>query len=143
MGGDYHTFDLMTHIIFSANYNTIGTGDYRNIMECLAESNIRMSVLWNAPVVKSFRWDKRIFPKAISARNLFLKFVGNMLRERSKKVDCQDVFSHIWKSANSNSQDALTPSQVAAESTTLIVAGTKVLHDDPLQKPVHQLPDSS
>ncbi|KAL3419085.1 benzoate 4-monooxygenase cytochrome p450 [Phlyctema vagabunda] len=121
---DHHLFDLMTKIIFSASYNALQEDEYKEIMECLAESNVRMSALWNAPVLKSFRLDKYLFPKAIIARNVFIRFVGQMVNERSKKADCHDVFSRLWAHANLATEEALSPSQIVAESTTLIVAGS-------------------
>ncbi|KAG0644955.1 Cytochrome P450 monooxygenase [Hyphodiscus hymeniophilus] len=121
---DYHTFDMMSNIIFSADYNTLENNEYKDIMTSIAQSNVRMSVLFQARKVKNFRLDKYFFPQAIAARSIFVKFVVKMIKDRSLKADYPDVFSRLLNSVDPATQERLSASQIAAEATTLIVAGS-------------------
>jgi cytochrome P450 len=123
---NYLAFDLMATFIFSGKYNMLEREQYRYVIKCIEESNIRVSSLLQAPILKSFRLDKLLFPRAIVARNLFLGFVGKLLRDtkkndRSKRKDLFEMLSHA---KDPETGKGFTPEEIIAESVTLVVAGT-------------------
>ncbi|KAI1176152.1 cytochrome P450 [Nemania sp. FL0916] len=125
---DYLTSDLMTRIVFSADYDMLGKADHRQAIEAILDSNVRMSVLWQYPAIRSWKVHQLFFPAAIAARTVFLPFASRLVRDRMKLVrnehlPLKDVFSFMETAQDPATKMGLSPDEIAAESTTLIIAG--------------------
>lgn len=122
---NYLAFDLMTSFIFSGKYNMLEREQYRYVVQCIEESNIRVSSLLQAPVLKTLRLDKLLFFRAIYARNKFLRFVGKLLRDTKKndRTQRKDLFEMLTHAKDPESGKGFTPDEIVAESVTLVVAG--------------------
>lgn len=131
MLGDYLTFDIMSNIIFSADNDSLSKNDFRWVPKAISESNVRISVMVQTTLIKLWRLDKRLFPEAIKARNQFVRFVSQTLHNRLLMLksgrEVQDIFSFLTKAKDPEGEDALTTTELGAESATLIVAGEKDL----------------
>lgn len=116
---------MMADIVFSGSYNTIEKPDNRHIISSIEASNVRISVLIQAAKLRFGRLDKKLFPTAIAARNTFVSFVSKMLigRLSSQKTDYKDILSLVQKAHDPETGEKFGPKEVAAESSTLIVAG--------------------
>ncbi|KAH8682569.1 cytochrome P450 [Xylariales sp. PMI_506] len=124
---NYLAFDIMSEITFSQQYDALENEDYRWVLDAIEESNVRISVLFQAPEVKLWRLNKHLFPQAIQARNKFLGFVRQLQRDRrelSKTANLKDIFSFIANATDPDGESAFKLDEVSAESTTLIVAGS-------------------
>ena len=116
----------MSSVIFSGKYDALGKPDFRWIPEAITASNVRVSVLAQAPELGFWRLDKKLFTKSIKNRNIFIKFVTKTLADRlalAKTEDPKDIFSFLAKAKDSEGGSALSLPELGAESTTLIVAG--------------------
>lgn len=115
----------MTDVTFSALFNTIGSEEYRYAMRAVEDSNIRLSVLVQAPEVAFRRLDKRIFPDAIVARNKFVKFIKKILNDRLKafEPESKDIFSFLLQAKDPVTGNGLIMGELSTETATLIVAG--------------------
>lgn len=122
---NFLAFDLMATFIFSGQYNMLERSQYRYVVECIEQSNIRVSSILQAPILKAFRMDKLLFPRAIGARNKFLFFVGKLLRDTKKNDRSQrkDLFEMLSHAKDPESGKGFTPEEIVAESVTLVVAG--------------------
>jgi cytochrome P450 len=122
---NYLAFDLMTTFIFSGKYNMLERNQYRYVIDCIEQSNIRVASILQAPILKTFRLDKLLFPRAIVARNMFLNFVGKLLRDTKKNDRSQrkDLFEMLSRAKDPETGNGFSPSEIIAESATLVVAG--------------------
>lgn len=125
------SFDMMSDVVFSAKYNLLGTERFRYVCEVLEMSNVRMSVLAHAGRWASLRLlDRFLFRRAIFARNRFLRFVTRLVGDRINQykadhpVESMNVFSHLQRARDPITGHSLSMNEIAAESTTLIVAGS-------------------
>lgn len=116
---------MMASIIFSASYNTLGCEEYRYVVRAIEESNVRMSVILQAPELTYRKLDKQLFPRSIIARNRFAKFVCSMMDNRLQAPDpeCRDIFSFFQHAKDPDTGKGLGMAELGAESATLIVAG--------------------
>lgn len=122
----YLMFDIMAEVVFGLKYDLIGSTAYRYIVDAIASSNIRTTVLLYFPKLTFWRLDKKLFPASIIARNAFLKFMGKLLHERYQlkpSADSRDVLSALLKVRDEDTGKGLTTEQVNADSTTLVIAG--------------------
>ena len=108
-------------------YNLLGSAMNRAIPEAIEDSNVRVSVLLQSPMIRQIgRVDRWLFPKAIGARNQFLRFVGGLV-DQCMKPECtpiaRTVVSILKSSIDPVSGDKLSSKEILAESTTLCVAG--------------------
>ncbi len=120
--GDYLTFDIMSSVIFSGRYDALGKDDFRWVLKSIESSNIRVSVLAQAPEFKFWRLDKKLFPQSIQSRNKFVKFVTKMLQDRlalSSRENPKDIFSFLANAKDPDSGDAFSSTELGAESATL------------------------
>lgn len=136
--GYYLSFDIMADVVFSARYNLLTSPKFRYVTECIDRSNVRMSVLIQIPWFARLKVDKYLFPVAIQARNRFVKFVSRVVGDRLKKQAAAtthkddsttkeiqgDVFSNLALARDPETGEGFAPNEIAAESTTLIVAGS-------------------
>ncbi|KAM7212583.1 Cytochrome P450 [Rhypophila decipiens] len=143
----YLSFDIMADVVFSAKYNLLTSPKFRYVTSCIDASNVRMSVLIQAPWIARLpiKIDKKIFRSAIQARNRFVKFVSRVVGDRLKKQAAAselaskeielaqddpvneingDVFSNLAAAKDPETGEGFAINEIAAESTTLIVAGS-------------------
>ncbi|KAH8768416.1 cytochrome P450 [Diaporthe sp. PMI_573] len=123
---DYLAFDIMTDVIFSAQYNTIGSDKFRYAIRAIEKSNVRLSVLVQAPELSIRAIQKTLFPDAIIARNRFVKFIRKLLgiRLMDTEVERKDIFSYIEKAKDPDTGKGLDQLELSAETATMIVAGS-------------------
>jgi cytochrome P450 len=123
---DYLTFDIMSAIIFSASYDTLREKKFRSVIRAIEESNIRVSVVLQAPILTLFRLDKKLFERSIHWRNRFIKFISQTITERVKKshlLTNRDIFSYFQSSKYAVGGEAMSMDELSGEAATLIVAG--------------------
>lgn len=124
--GNYLFFDIMTNLVFGMDYNLVQEDKFRYVPQCIEDSNVRMSVIVTDSKWKTFGLDRRLFRGALTSRDRFLKFVGRLLKENSKReVDDkrQDVMSLLTGCKDPESGATLTQRELGAEAITLVVAG--------------------
>lgn len=126
----------MTTVIFGKDFNLVGNDKYRYVPNAIEKSNLRMSVLLSDKKWKTGGIDKWIFPESIRGREMFLKFVGQLIRRRTQEGSDtnKDVFSIVCGAVDPETGERLSPKQIAAESVTLIVAGMSRERASPFQK---------
>ncbi|KAK2484351.1 hypothetical protein H9L39_02331 [Fusarium oxysporum f. sp. albedinis] len=122
----YLTFDIMADVVFGQQYNLLGNQKYRYVVDSIEGSNIRTGVLIQAPEAYTWRLDRRLFPKSLQHRNSFIKFISLLVFDRlaTNPLERSDIISHLLTAKDSETNQGFTKNEVAAESTTLIVAGT-------------------
>ena len=125
--GNYLAFDIMADLIFGGKYNLLERQTYRYVPSVIEASNVRVSAILQAPILKSGRLDKMMFPKAIVARNIFIRFVGKLLRDTLKvdRSQKRDFFAVLSTAKDPETGSGFTQEEIIAESTTLVVAGTR------------------
>jgi cytochrome P450 len=129
----------MSDVVFGAQYNLLGNERFRYVTECIDKSNVRMSALIQAPWYATLKLDKYLFRDAIKARNRFIKFVVRVIKDRMDKTAAADKATPSKREADAEGLDifgvlaaardpetgtAFNSNEIAAESTTLIVAGS-------------------
>ncbi|KAL2132506.1 hypothetical protein VTI74DRAFT_3725 [Chaetomium olivicolor] len=131
----YLSFDIMADVVFGAKYNLLENERFRYVVESIDKSNVRMSLLIQFPRFAALKLDKYIFREAIIARNRFIKFVTRVVGDRlgrmkttspaakAKAEDAGDVFANLAAAKDPETGEGFTLNEIAAESTTLIVAG--------------------
>jgi cytochrome P450 len=136
MLGNYLSFDIMADVVFGAKYNLLQNERFRYVTESIDKSNIRMSALIQFPKFAALKIDKYLFRDAIVARNRFVKFVMRVVKDRLDKskttsidINCPtsedaDVFANLAAAKDPETGEGFRPDEIAAESTTLIVAGS-------------------
>jgi cytochrome P450 len=120
-------FDIMCDLIFGIRYDLLGSATNRFVISAIEESNKRVSVLLQAPIIRSIgRIDRFFFPRAIEARNKFLGFVGNLIKScLSSKCSPghKTMFSSFTSTKDPMTGEVLSMKEIIAETTTLCVAG--------------------
>lgn len=121
----YLGFDLMTSFIFSAKYNLLEKDQYRYVPGVVEASNVRVSTVLQAPILRLCRLDKLLFPRAIASRNLFLGFVGKLLRdtERADRTGRRDLLERFSHAKDPETGRGFSHQEKMAEAVTLVVAG--------------------
>lgn len=120
-------FDIMTDVIFEEHFQLLERDNYRYILPSLERTAVRTGVLCQVPKMKQIpkRIDYRLFAEAIRCRNRYIQFVSQLMTQRmstgSKQRD--DIFSIMLNTKDASCGQPLTLNDIAAESTTLIVAG--------------------
>ncbi|RDW67212.1 cytochrome P450 [Aspergillus mulundensis] len=123
---DYFAFDVMSNIIFNVPWSTLRSPTYRFVPEVIEKSNVRVGTLAQSPEITLFRLDKYLFPEAIRARDIFIKFVDEMLTqgiEAAAKTG-KGVFAILANAKDPETGLPLRNRELGGESATLIVAGT-------------------
>jgi cytochrome P450 len=130
--GDHHTFDLMSSLIYSASYDATSREEFRFVPHSIEQSNVRMSVILQAPELMWGRLDRKLFPQSIAARDKFLKFLRTMIATRMKSrksgttetVTRDDIFALFEKAHDPETGKKFGTTELTAESATLVVAGS-------------------
>ncbi|KAH8430188.1 cytochrome P450 [Aspergillus melleus] len=125
---DYLTFDIVTSIVFSSDCDMLGKEEHRGAVDAILNSNVRMAVLFQYPALRYWKIHKQFFPAAIAARSVLISFVTRLLRDRAKHAERKgltfnDLYSFLAKSKEPETDQGFSPNELAAEATTLIVAG--------------------
>lgn len=122
---NFLTFDIMSDVLFGEHYNMVTSEEHRYVVKAIEDSNVRTSVLAQAPLLAFRRWDRKIFAESILARNKFIQFVNTLLQRRFKaaKSARQDVFTFLLDAKDPETQQSLSLAEIGAETTTLVVAG--------------------
>lgn len=115
----------MTDITFSARFNTIGSEEYRPVIQAFGENNVRLGVLVQAPRLSIRKPPKKLFPKALKARKVFVGFIRKLLGDRlqDSQMDPKDIFSFVQQATNPDTGKSLDLIELSAEIALLIVAG--------------------
>lgn len=115
----------MADVVFGQKYDLLGKPNNRYIVDAIAGSNVRTTVLLYLPKLVIGRLDKRLFPASIKARNTLLRFIGKLLYERSQLSAPirKDIFSILQTAKDANTGKGLQSDEIGAESTTLVIAG--------------------
>lgn len=115
----------MSDLIFGRAYDLLTKETYRYVVKAIEASNVRVSVLIQAPSLRLFRLDKYLFPGAVLSRNLFVRFVGKLLRDSSKldPLKKKSFFNFLSTAKDPQTGTSLRKEEIQAESTTLVVAG--------------------
>ncbi|KAK8091784.1 hypothetical protein PG997_002145 [Apiospora hydei] len=134
---NYLSFDIMADVVFGAKYNLLENEKFRYVPEAIDDSNVRMSALIQWPDLAALKIDKYIFRKCIVARNRLVKFIMRVVKDRVEKgktlasIDLDsptsadaDVFANLATATDPETGDRFRPDEIAAESATLIVAGS-------------------
>jgi cytochrome P450 len=130
--GDHHTFDLMSSLIYSASYDATSREEFRFVPHSIEQSNVRMSVILQAPELMWARLDRKLFPQSIAARDKFLKFLRTMIATRMKSrksatsetAPHDDIFALFEKARDPETGKKFGTAELTAESATLVVAGS-------------------
>ncbi|KAF2031176.1 cytochrome P450 3A31 [Setomelanomma holmii] len=123
----YHlSFDIMSDIVFSARYNLLDSKSFQYVTKAIDASNRRMSTFIQFPALAKLKTlDKYFFKDALIARNRFIKFVMQVVRERlQRRGEASDIFAHLAAAKDPETGEGFSPNEIHAESTTLIVAGS-------------------
>ncbi|GFF89445.1 isotrichodermin C-15 hydroxylase [Aspergillus udagawae] len=123
---DYFAFDVMSNIIFGVPWSTLRSPTYRFVPEVIEKSNVRVGTLAQLPELSLFRLDKYLFPEAIKARDIFIKFVDEMLTQgiQAAAKTGKGVFATLANAKDPETGLPLRNRELGGESATLIVAGT-------------------
>ncbi|PWY87438.1 cytochrome P450 [Aspergillus heteromorphus CBS 117.55] len=123
---NFLTFDIMSDVLFGEHYNMVTSEENRYVVKAIEDSNVRTSVLAQAPILAFRRWDRKLFAQSILARNKFIQFVNALLQRRFKaaKSARQDVFTFLLDAKDPETQQSLSLAEIGAETTTLVVAGS-------------------
>jgi cytochrome P450 len=126
MIGDYFTFDVMTNVIFGVNWSALKDSKYRSIPDSIEKSNVRIGTLVESPGMKGWKIiDKLLFQEAIQARDGFIKFVNEILREamRVTSKSGKGAFALLTTAKDPETGEPLNIKELGGESATLVVAG--------------------
>lgn len=114
----------MTSVIYGISYNLQESSKYRFIIPAISLVNFRIGILSQAPILAWRKIDRYVFRKAIRARNVFLGFVGKLLKDRMKATNITgDAFTILFQSRDDETKQRLTQDQLNAESINFVVAG--------------------
>lgn len=117
---------MITDIVFSLQYNLVNNPANRFVVDTIERSNHRTAVLLYYPKLTFRGLDKRLFPAAIKARNILIKFISRVIQERFRVIPtskAKDIFSVLTAARDPETGTGLTIAELGAESTTLIIAG--------------------
>lgn len=123
----YFTFDVMTHVVFGEHYRLLEDAKHRHVVHAIEDSNIRTGALVQAHEMTAWRIDRWLFRESIAGRDRFLAFVSRLIRRRMEVAPLKrtDVFTCLLNAKDPETDEGLSPAELGAESTTMIVAGMK------------------
>ena len=116
----------MLDIIYGSKSEMVSTTANRSLLKAVAESNIRVGVMIPLHEYKGTYLDLWLFRSAIIARYTFIAFVKKLLADKSAedktKSQRRSIYDILMRARDGG---GLTPVEIAAESTNLILAGKK------------------
>jgi cytochrome P450 len=117
----------MSDVVFGEKYELLDKPKYRYVPEAIEASNVRISTVVQADELGRWKVDRRLFPRAILARNTFIRFVGRLLHRRMNVAPMKrdDIFTYLLDAKDEETDKGFTTAEIGAEATTLIVAGKK------------------
>ncbi|ORY60121.1 cytochrome P450 [Pseudomassariella vexata] len=120
------SFDLMTALSFNLDYRTMEDPRHRPVMQAIECSNIRLSVLWQAPALSLCRLDRMLMRDSSKAAQTFVVFLRDLLKSRLRQDESnnRDIFSFLQKCEDPETGDKLSIKELSAETATFIVAGS-------------------
>ncbi|KAH8693928.1 cytochrome P450 [Talaromyces proteolyticus] len=124
---DYFTFDVMTSVIFGVEWSALREEKYRYVPDSIEQSNVRIGTLLEAPGMKGWKiLDKYLFGAAIIARNQFIKFINEILREAMRVTGKtkKGAFALLISAKDPETGEPLNIKELGGETATLVVAGT-------------------
>ena len=115
----------MSKVIFSASSDTLQQEKLRYVTDAIAASNVRVGTVLQSPELATRKLDKKLFPRAIQARNEFVPFISKTLQDRLKKANepKSDIFFYFQDATDPETGAKLSMPELSAETATLIVAG--------------------
>lgn len=117
----------MCSVIFGVPWSSLTEKKYRNVPHLIEVSNVRVGCLIEAGGSKNMKIDKYLFPASIAARNQFVKFVNDIIRQgmaMSGKGSLKGAFALLRDATDPETQEPLSFKELCGESATLVVAGT-------------------
>jgi hypothetical protein len=121
---DYLAFDIMADVVFSAQYNTVENEQFHYVVGAIADHNVRLGVIAQAPELSIKALQRPMFLRAIKARDRFVKFIRILLGIRLKnKTKQRDIFSYIQDAKDPDIGKGLDFTELSTETATMIVAG--------------------
>lgn len=110
----------MADVIFGGSYNLLDRRDYRYVVDSIVSSNVRVGVLLQAPRMTLARLDKWLFPRAIKARNMFVRFVTRLVNETTAldPATRRDISSILSTATDPRTGEKLQPVDIVAESNS-------------------------
>uniref|UniRef100_A0A8H7KA36 Uncharacterized protein n=1 Tax=Bionectria ochroleuca TaxID=29856 RepID=A0A8H7KA36_BIOOC len=122
---DYLAFDIMADVVFSAQYNTVENEKFRYVIGAIADHNVRLGVIAQAPELSIKALQRPMFRQAMKARDRFVKFIRILLGIRLKnKTKQRDIFSYIQDAKDPDTGKGLDFTELSTETATMIVAGS-------------------
>ncbi|KAI1300937.1 cytochrome P450 [Xylaria venustula] len=119
------TFDSMTAVAFSVDYNAIEKPDFRYVRESISKANLRLSVIVQAPELTIARLDRRLFSGSAMAGYRFVKFLRKLLSTRlTNATNSQDLFWFLKQCKDPDTGEALSTTELSTETATFLVAGS-------------------
>jgi cytochrome P450 len=120
----YLTFDSMTAVAFGADYQTIEEPRFRYVMEAIAESNVRLGVIFQAAELTLGHIDRKLFSKSALAGHKFVQFLRKLLSTRlNDKTYPKDIFFFLQQCKDPETGECLSTKELSTETATFLVAG--------------------
>ncbi|PWY91663.1 cytochrome P450, partial [Aspergillus sclerotioniger CBS 115572] len=117
------TFDTMTSVSFDSHFDTLRTAEYRYVMEAIAASNIRLSVLLQAQELATANLDSWLFPASIAGRTQFVRFIRGLLGRRLRASGMSgDLFAFLQQCKDPDTGEGLSLTELSTETATFIIA---------------------
>lgn len=114
----------MLDIIYDTKSEMVNKTDNRPLLDAIAISNIRVGTMIPLHRYKGSYLDFILFRSAIKARYEFIGFIRKLLDEKAREAKSPTQRKSIYDILmSSRDGEGLTPIEIAAESTNLIVAG--------------------
>lgn len=94
------------------------------MIEAIAASNIRLSVLLQAQELATANLDGRLFPSSISGRSHFVHFIRGLLGTRLRAPGKgADLFAFLQQCKDPVTGEGLGVKELSTETATFIIAG--------------------
>ena len=123
--GNRLSFDIMTEVTFDTSFDTLGSDKHRYVIKAMEDSNVRLSVLIQAPKLGFRNLDRYLFPSSINGKKAFTGFLKSLLKKRLtvSKENGKDIFSYVLDAKDPDTGTGLQMSELSTEMATLVVAG--------------------
>ncbi|KAH7053434.1 cytochrome P450 [Macrophomina phaseolina] len=118
---DRQPLNLRSHVVgcFYLDYNALTDPAHRKVTDGIEKFNVCIGVLTQAAELGICRMDRKLFPESIAAE----KWFGQRVKMKATEGP-PNVFSFLLKTKDPETGSSLSPDEIGAESTTLLVAGS-------------------